>query len=77
MPLIVGNITFSSKIRNPSGKSGMMLLRLKDMNSKEYSVDMEMTSGIPDHFTMNEIKVDIDEVKRAIKRVSMKMTRKP
>ncbi|MEM1547473.1 MAG: hypothetical protein QXN75_00390 [Thermoproteota archaeon] len=66
----------SSKISNPSGKIGMSL-KFVDMNSNEYNRETEVISAKPGHFTMKANKIAMDEVKKAIRKASIKTIRIP
>ncbi|MEM2089220.1 MAG: hypothetical protein QXF52_11250 [Thermoproteota archaeon] len=54
-----------------------IVLKFLDMCSNEYNREMEAISEAPGHFTMKAIKIAIEEVKKAIRRASIKMIRRP
>jgi len=54
-----------------------MVLKFIDMGSNEYNREMEAISETPGHFTMKAIKIVIEEAKKVIRKVSIRMIRGP
>ncbi|MEM2049991.1 MAG: hypothetical protein QXO76_05280 [Thermoproteota archaeon] len=54
-----------------------MVLKFIEMSSNEYNRETEAISETPGHFTMKAIKIVIEEAKKVIRRVSIRMIRRP